>query len=308
MPTAAKPSLPDARIFAAMLAACLAGPVSAQTAPEPASPQADAGVDSVLTFESPWTVRFEPAVAYFGLSGDLTLPAETSPSPGLEVTLEDLNLDSPRLSPFGELHFSRGKWRITLTGFGVSIDRSTGATFAGRLGDAPVAVGDLVNTDVSYTTFAILGSYRVWSRSLSVDAAGDPAVGVAIDLIGGARFHDVDYDLRITPALAPAPGTPTTAGAEAFFAEPVVGARLDLDFSRDFGIDFYATGGGFGAADHTSYSFDLGVGFVYRPVDWLGTQVGYRLLAFSLSDGDGPDEFQWDGAVAGLYWGLQLSY
>lgn len=266
------------------------------------------GVDSTLKFEPKWTVRVEPAVAYFGLSGDITMPAETSGSEGLKVTLQSLNMDSPRLAPAGELHLAKGPYRLTFTGFGLSIDRSTEATFAGRIGDAPVALGDVVTSDISYSTFAMLGSYRVWSRGMDLDDNGYAAVGAAIDVVGGIRFHSVDTSIDITPTITPGPGVATSSAVEQFFAEPVVGARLDLLFTREFGIDFYTLFGGMPASGHGSSSFDLGVGFVYRPTTSVGFQIGYRLLIFSLEDGEGPEEFKWSGAVAGLYWGLQLSF
>jgi hypothetical protein len=40
----------------------------------------------------------------------------------------------------------------------------------------------------------------------------------------------------------------------------------------------------------------------------VGVKVGYRMLLFGLSDGDGADEFEWSGSMAGLYFGAQISF
>lgn len=260
-----------------------------------------------LSFTPDWVVRFEPAVGYFAPSGDLRLPS----SQGLastEVELEnDLNIDSPRLGPYIEATAARGRWRLVVSGLGFSIDRGRDAGFSGRLGDTAVAVGDRIDTEFTYATFGARAGYRFWDWVSGVDEEGRPDLSIGVDALVGFRGHDVDIDSRVTRAIA-LPGAATSASAEETFAEPVGGLAFELDYQRTFGMDLYVAAGGFSTGDRTSTSFDLGLGFAYRPRPWIGALVGYRLIVLNLEDGDGADGFEWEGAVAGLYWGVQLSF
>lgn len=254
-----------------------------------------------------WTIRIEPFVGYIGPAGDLRLPSSTTR--GGEVTLESLNLDSPRLTPVGRIQAKRGKWRFALSGLGYDAsDRGATQTASGQLGAAAFVAGDRLVSDLSYQTFDLLASYRLWQHTSATDDHGRVRVGAGVDLIGGVRFHHADIEIRNTPVVTPPLGTPLLAGADEVFAEPVIGARLDLDIFEQFGMEVESVAGAFGLGDRSSVSFSIDAGFVYRPVPPVGIKVGYRLMVFDLTDGDGAQEFEWSGSMAGLYFGAQISF
>ena len=159
-----------------------------------------------------------------------------------------------------------------------------------------------------YASFDLMVSYRVKDYRGEADANGRTPLAAGVDVIGGVRFHHADISIRNSPLVAPAPGTPLSVDADEFFIEPIVGARLDLTLIEDFGIEVESAAGGFGFGDRTSFSFSIDAGFAYRPVPSVGVKVGYRLLVFGLNDGDGAEEFEWNGSMAGLYFGAQISF
>lgn len=257
--------------------------------------------------EPEWTIRIEPMVYFASPSGDLRLPSNGAR--GGQLALADLNLDSPRLSPAGRFMASRGKWRFAVSGLGFAAsDRGAFAVAPGQIGGAPFAAGDRLVSDLSYQSFDLNASYRLLHHRRGGGEAGGTDLVVGVDVLAGLRAHHADFDVRVSPAVAPGPGVPTVAGADEVFAEPFVGGRLEVDFSRTFGIDVESSFGGFSTGDRGSFSFTIDAGFVYRPIPALGVRVGYHMLVFDLSDGDGAGEFEWKGSVAGLYWGAQLSF
>lgn len=272
-----------------------------------ASEQASDSAPAIEPLAKDWTIRLEPYVGYIGPAGDLRLPSSTTR--GGEVELQALNLDSPRLLPIGRIQAQRGKWRFSISGLGFDAsDRGAVQAAAGQLGGIPFASGDRLVSDLSYQTFDLLASYRVWDHRSDTDANGRTRLGVGIDLIGGLRFHHADFEVRIQPVIAPGAGTPLLASADEFFLEPVIGARLELDILEQFGMEVESVAGGFGFDDRSSFSFSIDAGFVYRPAPPVGLKVGYRLMVFDLADGEGAQEFEWSGSMAGLYFGAQFSF
>jgi hypothetical protein len=253
-----------------------------------------------------WTIRFEPAALYGAPAGRVRFPA--SGTPGSRVELDDLNLDNPRLSPMGRLMATRGPWRIALSGFGFSTsDRGATSDTTGTLGDTPFAPGDRFISDLAYHSFDLSASYRVIRHRGEVDEEGIARLETTVDLVGGIRVHHTDFDVTVEPAGGP-PGSSTRISADELFAEPFLGARLELDFSRTFGVDVESTIGGFTTGDHRSISFTINAGFVYRPIPVVGLRMGYHMVVFDLRDGDSDNDFQWRGSFAGLYWGAQFSF
>lgn len=301
-------------LAAALLAACAASPVCAQSQPgaepsgiERAQDQTNTPATVIEPLESDWTIRLEPYVGYIAPAGDLRLPSATTR--GGEIELTDLNLDSPNLVPTGRIQARRGKWTIGFSGLAFSADdQGSTQSASGQLGGVAIAPGDRLVSDLSYESFDLLVSYRFWQHNSETNASGRTRLSAGLDAVGGLRFHHADFDIRNSPAVAPAPGAVLNASADEFFAEPVLGLRLDLAFDERFGIEVESIAGGFGAGDRSSGSFSIDAGFAYRPVHWAGVKVGYRLLVFGLNDGEGAEEFDWAGSMAGLYFGGQFSF
>mgnify|MGYP005847426119 CR=1 FL=1 len=250
-----------------------------------------------------WTIRFEPAIWFVGASGDLRLPGTEASGNGQKLDVGDLNLDSPRVSPFGELHLKRGPWRISLSAFVFSTGgRDFEAEGPGQLGPIAYDAGDLLDLSMDYATFAARGGYEFLTAERGT--ADDGGVQVRSRLVGfaGARFHDVDFDASLQ-----VPGG-ASVSADRLFAEPIVGLRWELDIHERFTIDVVGAVGAFGWGEQSSWSADIIVGFTWRPIENFGVQVGYRQLVIGLKDGDFPEQFEWRGGLAGLYAGAVLRF
>ncbi|QOJ01263.1 MAG: hypothetical protein HRU70_12525 [Phycisphaeraceae bacterium] len=255
--------------------------------------------DAAKAVEEPdpgWTLRFEPAVWYAGISGNLRMPG--APAGAGRTTIRALNGDSPRMSPFAEVHARLGDWRLSVSGAFFSTDRDSIAASASQVGPIVVAPGDVLATSLDFTTFEVLGGYSLGRWSLVPRTEGGFGWEPEILLVGGVRYFGVDFEVQ-------GPGG-VTASADEAFVQPAIGFRAEMELVEAFSIDVQTLVGYW--PDEESTSVDIVVGFVWKPIDGLGVQVGYRHAWLDLTSGEGANEFHFDGATAGLYAGIELKY
>ena len=291
-----------------------AGGESAPSAPAAASTDPSASATPVADALAPaWRIQIEPSIWYVSPSGRVKLPVSSGTGPGGfttagdDVKLERLNLDSPRFEPTGEVHLTGARWRFTFSGATYSVEQDTTADSTFRLGSITAAPGDRLDVDFDFTTVEATAGYRFLGRDFADPARTEqPDQGVAavgrVHALFGARFYDVGFDVRT------ASGPFEQASADEFFAEPIAGLRAELDLAEAFSLDLQVTAGGLPAGDHTSYSLDIMAGFQWRPHPNVGLQIGYRQLAYWLSDGEDAEEFEYNGRLAGLFAGLVVRF
>lgn len=241
-----------------------------------------------------YSVEVEPTLWYAAMSGKVSLPGGPAGDP--TVSLDDLNADSPRATPFGQVRVNAGSWLIDVSAFSTSADRSTTAQAGGQLGSFSFNVGDPLRVSVDMTSAQVMGGYRFgpWPSGKRDDGSFSWVPSVVV--LGGARMYDIGIGIGST--------SPTAARSDEFFVEPVVGARLEMDLTRAFSVNIETTAGWM-PSGHESLSWDISAGFVWRPVEHVGVQLGYRNLWFELDSGEGT---RWDGGVAGLFAGVQLRF
>jgi len=275
-----------------ILAAGLASTALAQSQP----PAAEAAPDLKPVAPS-WTIQFEPSVWYVAPAGKVRMPSDTVK--GNKVELGDLNMDSPRVSPAGEFHLrTSDRWRFSLSASYYSEDsRKSTMEQSGQLGDITFVSGDVLDSKLDFFTGQITAAYAL-VKEHRVNNDADLLFG--LDLVGGARMYDVDFSFEKVGA--------NTDSYDNFFIEPVLGLKAEATLTEHFTIDLETTFGYLPGGDTQTFSWDIIVGFAYRPVNWLGVQIGYRNMFIDLSDGSGAGEFEWDGGVAGLYGGVELRF
>ncbi len=282
----------------ALAALAAAAPRAAAQPTAPATP--DTPDWPTLTDPYAYTVQVQPRAWYVSPAGKLTLPSST-PAAGGNIRLNDLNLDQPRVSPFGEISLKADEWRFTLSGANYEITHDATAPFAFTLGSTPVAGGAAFRMNFDYAMFGANVGYRFYTHDFGKQGGGTPdAYVLRLEAVGGLRLHDLD--IRITNALG------ATSGTDQFYGELIAGARAELQLARDFSIDLELTGGGLPGEDHTVYSLDVAVGFTWRVLDGVGAQIGWRQLAVSLEDDAGPRQFKYVGTLAGLFAGVVIRF
>lgn len=275
----------------AVFASCGAGLARAQEAG--AEQKADAEAVKNIRIEK-WIVGFEPLVWYGGPGGELKLPGG-----GQTVDLSDLNLDSPRLSPAGELHLWSGDWRFGLGGsYLEEHDRGSIAPDAGQLGSVAYASGDELQASLTFwEAEATVGKLIRLPETLTGDGKNFDS---NLEILGGFRIYSVDFDFAAPSG---------SESSSEYFGHPLIGIKYTMNLIQHFTIDVqldigYFTDGG----DRSSLGYDIMAGFMWRPTEHIGVQIGYRDLAYTLQSGSGSQKFEWEGSIQGLYAGAVVRF
>lgn len=247
-----------------------------------------------------WHVQIEPMVRFTAPAGEIRLPGGTTR--GSLVELEDINLNSPRLMPGFDLSLRRNEWRLNAIGLFYDTDGQIATAEDDlNLGTVFVARGQRTTLAHTYAQIDVRLARTILDRPISprIDAQGHK-VRFRLDTEVGLRVYDFEFEIENLD-------TGDRYTDDRTFLEPHAGFKGALNVFEDVTIDLY-TNFGLWPFDPSSFSWDIGVGFQWRPVEYFGAQIGYRSTIFILNEGDGADEFEWSGSYQGLYAGLQFRF
>lgn len=254
-----------------------------------------------------WSVSFEARAWYQSPGGDLTMPGGAVS--GENIDLDELNMDSPKLSPFGKLRFQRDKLRIGLSGSQFSADRSSTVGSAQTIGDVPIYAGERSNLDFSHWSLETDAMYEVFSYVDGSTTDGRDEVRLRGLLGGGLRATNVGIDFDVTPTDASRSGLePVHVGYDGTFVELIAAASLEIDLYEKWFISVDVSGGGFGLDGRSASSLAIEPTFTWHPSSRVGVEVGYRMLIHRLEDGDAPAQFEWNGSMAGVFAGVSVRF
>jgi len=256
---------------------------------------------------SSWTISFEPRLWYGGPSGDITFPGGTIADE--KITLDDLNMDSPRASPYGEFRVQRGRLRFAFAGSAFSADKRSTVLRTETLGSVPVFAGETASFGFSSWTAEARALYEVYSYIDGSTTDGRDVLRFRTLLGGGLRASSVDLDLAVAPTSGLRTGLePTSLAYDGTFAEPILAAAVEMDLYERFMFSVNASGGAFGTGDRSSSSFSIEPALAWHPQPNIGLEIGFRIHVYRLKDGNEPSQFEWSGSMAGLYGGLSLRF
>lgn len=123
-----------------------------------------------------------------------------------------------------------------------------------------------------------------------------------LDVIGGARYTqlDTDIDLTLTPVFLP--GGARSASTSESWWDPVIGVRVLHPFADKWSFLGYADIGGFGVGSDLTYQVMAGANWYFGKK--FNAKMGYRYLYWDYED----NGFIWDMAMHGLYLGLGYKF
>lgn len=252
-----------------------------------------------------WKVSIEPIVWYMAPSGDLKLPASGAATPSNKVDIADLDLDNPRLSPAGSFRIASGRWTFAFFGAAYDTDHTNTVNQSFQLGSLSFAPGDQAKTEMTLGFYEVTAGCRIfdydWRANSTHPETAEQALFV-LSLYGGVLMQDVDIMVQQLGTQFP------DSTYSNLFVQPIIGLDFHFAFADQFAIDLRLSGGGLPLDDESSASVDIAVAFTWQATDHIGLQIGWRQIAYWLSDGDGQDEFEYNGAVAGLFAGVTLRF
>lgn len=287
-------------IIAPLVAGLLASAAGARQEGSPQSPLEAKGTPS----HRDWTLKIDPAAWYASAEGNLKMPGAAGSTQNT-FDLGDFDLDEPQWTPVGFVHLRLGDWRFSGGGFAFSTgDQDANAGDTGQLGRLSIAQGDRTRSSLDFWSLEFQVAYRLINTPLGTTQSGDPRIVFELEPVLGLRAYSVDVEVK---ALSGASAGLNTKADETF-VEPTVAVRMGAEFVKQFTLEVQ-TGFGVGPwGDTQSFSWDIEVAGVWRPIPNLGVRIGYRHLLFDLQSGSGADQFEMDGSIAGLFAGVELRF
>lgn len=287
-------SLPGLLLSGLTLVPLAQAQTSNSPSPPPASTPSEA---SPPQLESTLSWRIQPRAWYVAPDGKLRLPGQ--PVGSASVELDDFDFDSPRLTPAAELSLRSGNWSFTLNGFAFSSDRTVRPSLTAPLGSLTLTPGTPTDASLDYTNLQFDAGYTIaGGHDLNADHTGTSFIP-RLDLVAGVRADWVDFSFAAAGAAT---------SHDEFFLAPLAGIRFSMEINQVFTIDTFLTASGWQTGDYQSLAWDIGVAGTWHPIHWLGLQLGYRQLTVNLEQDDAVNEFAYNGALAGLFFGAELRF
>lgn len=237
-----------------------------------------------------WSTEVEANVWYGSPGGDISIGGTPL------VATDRFNIDSPRASPMVEVHSRLDPWTISLRGSLLDVDSTTSLAEAAGLGPVTFAAGEAVSSSYRLDEFSVRAGYRVYQFDADANVYGRPLLSAGVDLVGGLRLYDGSIGVR---------GASGSAGASFTHLEPLIGFAADVSFADKYEIQIQNTHAGTPSIDgQRSFTVDIQVTFKYRATENAAVQLGYRIRRNILEG----DDYELDGAVAGIFGGLTVRF
>lgn len=236
------------------------------------------------TADDHWQFELTPYLFASGLYGTTGAQAVEA---DVEMGFDDI-LEQLEMGLMGSFEARRGRWGILFDGLYFELGGERSSSWQGPLGIGS-ATGEL---DVTTTMqmYQLAAAYRFGE-------------GVTVDLVGAARYTELDTELNLvvtTGGLLPG-GTRSLSADESWW-DPVVGARVLIPFAQHWAVVLYGDIGGFGVGSDLTYQAIAGVNWQFSK--HFAAKAGYRYLYQDFEDGD----FVWDTAAHGPYLGLGIRF
>jgi hypothetical protein len=144
-----------------------------------------------------------------------------------------------------------------------------------------------------------------------VDQGDDTRVvrGWALEVNAGAKFWQ--NDLSVGYALVIDQDPPLLEGnlkTVQKWWDPMLGVKARIILSRTVLLGLSASGGGFGVADASDYSWDFVYTNSFKVSRLLTVTAGFRSFLYKRTDGEGPEEVQTKVAVNGPLIGVSFVF
>jgi hypothetical protein len=272
-------SIALAAIACASFGSALAGSASSTVTTPPIQPTPSAG--------SPWQFRLEPYLWLPGLNGtvgargrttDIDLSASDMFSGGSGPATYDLNMYFAM-----QAEARNGRWGVLADA--AYLDLGIG-------GAAPSPRHLAADVDCKEFLGDLVVAYRVMEEPTSF-----------LDLYAGARFNSLSLDLHAQADLVNFPTEVAINNSQSeTWADPIIGARGQWNFSNKWFLAGKADIGGFGVSSDLLWSAQATLG--YQFTDMFSTEIGYRYNDTDYKNGG----FTYDMAMGGLYAGFDFKF
>lgn len=220
-----------------------------------------------------------------GIEGDATLGNVTS---DVDVSFSDI-LDNLDFGFTGFVEHRRGKWSF--------IGDATYLKFSAEETRSRTPVSSVtLDAEFEQTLAEAFVGYRVFEQNL-----GEAQFG--IDLLGGARYNDLTFELDARASLL---GLTISASrnAEVDWVDGVVAARVQYGHENGWGISAWADIGD--GSDSSSFQLAAIVSYLFK--NNIRVFGGYRQYSFEYTGDSGGRRFELDLDYSGPMFGVSYRF
>jgi opacity protein-like surface antigen len=228
-----------------------------------------------------WQFEITPYGWLMGLKG--TNQIGSFPPTSVDLSTSDV-IDRLDYAVFGLFEARKGRWSLLLDAMQAKL--SGAATATGPLGFTVVNA----ELEVKQTMLQFAVAYRVVEGSASVD------------VLGGARYNNLDISTNINAAFFGALNITRNPGGERDWWDPVVGIRLAHAINDRWGLAGYADVGGFGVGSDLTWQALAGVNYAFTKS--VTGKLGYRYMSIDYD----KDGFRYDMDQRGFYVGVGIRF
>ena len=164
-----------------------------------------------------------------------------------------------------------------------------------------VVTSDLFYVDLEGSNDVALGSATVAVQQTLFEVAGGYRVSPVFTLLAGARWVDLENQIRYTGQVL---DEDVSAGKS--WIDPFVGVHLMAPLSERWWFGARGDIGGFGVGSDLAWQAYADIGF--RASKVVSIILGYRAIAMDYEDGSGRDLFRYDMLIAGPQIAVAFSF
>lgn len=227
-----------------------------------------------------WEIKVTPYIWATALSGHATVKGHKA---DVDVSFSDI-VDQLEGGALGQLEATKGPWSLIVQGNYLRLEDTDHQGPLDVKADGTTFIGEFV------------GAYRLGRWPLGKASQGT-APGVAVDVLGGARYTYLDGQLKLKATVGP-------LSAERHFdqdkewVDPIVGTRLIVDLTDRLFLAMRGDVGGFSVGSNFTWNAIGVVGYSFNK--HVSAVVGYRALYQDYQDGSFEYDVTTQGPLAGV--------
>lgn len=172
------------------------------------------------------------------------------------------------------------------------------AMFADLGWEQPLPLGGSLDVDFDQLVVALGMGYRIGQWPLG----DNEDLSFLAEVFGALQYTYLKLNISKTGVL------PFESKRSADWVDPVIGGRLNLNFSENWSIVTIGYVGGFGIGTSSQLVWSVLAGVRWSINDWFVLHLGYRILDYDYVRDTGAEHFEYDLTLSGPYLSLSFSF
>jgi hypothetical protein len=205
----------------------------------------------------------------------------TASSSAIDVSFDDI-FDNLNGAFMGTFEARKDKWLVLTDLIYMDISADDNAKVTIPIGPINIDVKGEANIDLKATMFELAGGYNLIAEGRS-----------RLDLIGGARYMDLDMDASVK-LTGPIASRPIKISESGHVWDGIVGVKGNYNLNPRWSFPYYADIG----TGQSDFTWQAAAGVSFHAAKWIDVALVYRHLEWDVG-GDFVDDLNISGLALG---------